>query len=287
MFLCFQAQKIGHQSENWWPKYRCKKLTYLIIEKSPPGFRSCLLCFKQAGWWPSGLLLFRIFYFSAPASSFASPHAPHIAPLSAFSSGVGLFCDGEPSARHRANVGLKMCESSLFTRGFTHFGSFRGKKMAPEPKIRCLYIFLFHFAPLFLWPPAYEFCGFSQKRGHRSPCDFTVEKWPRPPVGKKKSEPTHYQMHQFAQNNTYSDVFQSLLSIQRSPIYHTFMFFVQSRSAARLHQTVLLEDILRPHHPIFHTQLQLTFRKKNQVLFLSVHLSEKLLRCSCLTTITF
>ena len=44
----------------------------------------------------------------------------------------------------------KMCESSLFTRGFTHFGSFRGKRMAPEPKLRCLYIFLFHFAPLIL-----------------------------------------------------------------------------------------------------------------------------------------
>ena len=80
-----------------------------------------------------------------------------------------------------------MCESSLFTRGFTHFGSFRGKRMAPEPKLRCLYIFLFHFAPLFLWPPAYEFCGFSQKRGHRSPCNFTVEKWPRPPVDKKRA----------------------------------------------------------------------------------------------------
>lgn len=44
----------------------------------------------------------------------------------------------------------KMCESSLFTRGFTHFGSFRGKRMAPEPKLRCLYIFLFHFAPLII-----------------------------------------------------------------------------------------------------------------------------------------
>ena len=44
----------------------------------------------------------------------------------------------------------KMCESSLFTRGFTHFGSFRGKRMAPERKLRCLYIFLFHFAPLIL-----------------------------------------------------------------------------------------------------------------------------------------
>ena len=36
------------------------------------------------------------------------------------------------------------------TKGFAHFGSFRGKRMAPEPKLRCLYIFLFHFAPLFL-----------------------------------------------------------------------------------------------------------------------------------------
>lgn len=81
----------------------------------------------------------------------------------------------------------KMCESSLFTRSFTHFGSFRGKRMAPEPKLRCLYIFLFHFSPLILWPPAYQFCGFSQKRAHRSPCDFTVEKWPRPPAGMKKA----------------------------------------------------------------------------------------------------
>lgn len=81
----------------------------------------------------------------------------------------------------------KMCESSLFTRGFTHFGSFRGKRMAPEPKLRRLYIFLFHFAPLILWPPAYEFCGFSQKRGHRSPCDFTTEKWPRPRRGQKRA----------------------------------------------------------------------------------------------------
>ena len=44
----------------------------------------------------------------------------------------------------------KMCESPLFTRGFTHFGSFRGKRMAPERKLRCLYIFLFHFGPLIL-----------------------------------------------------------------------------------------------------------------------------------------
>jgi len=44
----------------------------------------------------------------------------------------------------------KMCESSLFSRSFTHFGSFRGKRMAPKPKLRCLYIFLFHFAPLIL-----------------------------------------------------------------------------------------------------------------------------------------
>lgn len=44
----------------------------------------------------------------------------------------------------------KMCESSLFTRGFTHFGSFRKKRMAPEPNLRCLYVFLFHFAPLIL-----------------------------------------------------------------------------------------------------------------------------------------
>ena len=45
---------------------------------------------------------------------------------------------------------LKMCESSLFTRGFTHFGSFRGKRKASEPKLRCLHILLFHFAPLIL-----------------------------------------------------------------------------------------------------------------------------------------
>ena len=62
------------------------------------------------------------------------------------------------------------------TKGFAHFGSFWEKRMAPEPKLRCLYIFLFHFAPLILWPPAYQFCGFSQKRAHQSPCDFTVEK---------------------------------------------------------------------------------------------------------------
>lgn len=44
----------------------------------------------------------------------------------------------------------KMCENSLFTRVFTHFGSFRGKRKTPELKLRCPYIFLFHFAPLIL-----------------------------------------------------------------------------------------------------------------------------------------
>lgn len=39
----------------------------------------------------------------------------------------------------------KMCESSLFSRSFTHFGSFRGKRMAPERKLRCLYIFSLRF----------------------------------------------------------------------------------------------------------------------------------------------
>ena len=126
----------------------------------------------------------------------------------------------------------KMCESSLFSRSFTHFGSFRGKRMAPKPKLRCLYIFQFHFAPLILWPPAYEFCGFSQKRGHRSPCDFTVEKWPRPRWD-KKSESTHYQIRQFAQNNTYLDVFQSLLSIQRSPVYYTLSFYYSTKCTTK------------------------------------------------------
>lgn len=60
----------------------------------------------------SELLYFRIFYFSVPAASFVSPHAPHTAPLSAFSSGVGLSCDGEPSAWHRANVGLTVPSST-------------------------------------------------------------------------------------------------------------------------------------------------------------------------------
>ena len=32
--------------------------------------------------------------------------------------------------------------------------------MAPEPNLRCLYIFLFHFAPLILSFPVDEFCGF-------------------------------------------------------------------------------------------------------------------------------
>ena len=42
---------------------------------------------------------------------------------------------------------------------------------------------------------------------------------------KKKSEPTHYHMYQFAQNNTDSDVLQSLSSAKRSPVYHTFAVF--------------------------------------------------------------
>ena len=45
------------------------------------------------------------------------------------------------------------------------------------------------------------------------------------PLGKKKSKPTHYHMYQFAQNNTDSDVLQSLSSAKRSPVYHTFAVF--------------------------------------------------------------
>ena len=265
MFLCFQAQKIGHQLENWWPKYRCKKLTYLIIEKSPSGFRSCLLCFKQAGWWPSGLLLFRIFYFSASLFlCFATrpSHCPTVGFF--FRDGIVLrwsaFCPtqgkrgayrsvqhssifnrqcflnlkaDQPLLRERISNHAVKCAKAPCLREVSHtLGSFRGKRMAPEPKLRCLYIFLFHFAPLILWPPAYEFCGFSQKRGHRSPCDFTVEKWPRPRWG-KKSESTHYQIRQFAQNNTYLDVFQSLLSIQRSPVYYTLSFYYSTKCTTK------------------------------------------------------
>jgi len=52
-------------------------------------------------------------------------------------------------------------------------------------------------------------------------------------VGAKKSEPTHYQIHQFAQSNTYSDVFQSLLSIQRSPVYYTLSFYYSTKRATK------------------------------------------------------
>ena len=81
-----------------------------------------------------------------------------------------------------------------------------------------------------------------------------------PSVGQKKSEPTHYHMYQFAQNNTDSDVLQSLSSAKRSPVYHTFAVFCSIKNHAHLHQTVLLVDILQPHHPNFHKQFQLTFR---------------------------
>ena len=144
----------------------------------------------------------------------------------------------------------KMCESSLFTRGFTHFGSFRGKRMALERKLRCLYIFLFHFAPLILWPPAYQFCVFSRKRGHRSPCDFTVEKCPRPPAGQKKSESTHYQIHQFARNNTYSDVFQSLLSIQTSPVYYTLSLYYSTKRATKCKNIFEASKFSSQIHPV-------------------------------------
>ena len=105
-----------------------------------------------------------------------------------------------------------MCESSLFTRGFTHFGSFRGKRMAPEPKLRCLYIFQFHFAVF--------------HRKGRTGLRVTSPQRSNPgPGGAKKSESTHYQTRQFAQNNTCSDVFQSLFFIQKkSYLSHICVF---------------------------------------------------------------
>lgn len=70
----------------------------------------------------------------------------------------------------------KMCESSLFTRGFTHFGSFRGKKNGTGTATPMPVHSPISFCAVIARPLAYEFCGFSQERGHRSPCDFTVEK---------------------------------------------------------------------------------------------------------------
>ena len=70
----------------------------------------------------------------------------------------------------------KAYEKFRIARFFTRFGSFRGKRKAPEPKPRCLCIHLVHFAPILLGPPAYEFCVFSHERGHRSTDDFTTEK---------------------------------------------------------------------------------------------------------------
>ena len=51
-------------------------------------------------------------------------------------------------------------------------------------------------------------------------------------------------------------------SLQRkeAPFITHLLFSVQSKNHAHLHQTVLLVDILQPHHPNFHKQFQLTFR---------------------------
>ena len=68
-----------------------------------------------------------------------------------------------------------------------------------------------------------------------------------PSVGQKKSEPTHYHMYQFAQNNTHPDVFQSLLPIQRSPIYHTFAF--SSLTKTSLYALLLIRT---PHFLGYH-----------------------------------
>ena len=128
---------------------------------------------------------------------------------------------------------LKRAKSPMlqgFSRALVCFG---GKQKAPEHSPRCPHLHLVHFAPILPGPPAYEFCVFSHERGHRSSVDFTTEKWPRPPAGAKKSEPTHYQIHQFTQSNTYSDVFQSLLSIQRSPVYYTLSFYYSTKRATK------------------------------------------------------
>ena len=52
----------------------------------------------------------------------------------------------------------------------------------------------------------------------------------------KKSESTHYQTRQFAQGNIYLDVLQSLSSFRRSPIYHTFVFFLYFKNPSALLQ---------------------------------------------------
>ena len=47
---------------------------------------------------------------------------------------------------------------------------------------------------------------------------------------------------------------------KEAPFITHLLFSVQSKNHAHLHQTVLLVDILQPHHPNFHKQFQLTFR---------------------------
>lgn len=71
---------------------------------------------------------------------------------------------------------LKRAKSPML-QGFSHaLVCFGGKQKAPEHSPRCPHLHLVHFAPILPGPPAYEFCVFSHERGHRSPCDFTVEK---------------------------------------------------------------------------------------------------------------
>ena len=138
------------------------------------------------------------------------------------------------------------------------------------------------------------------------------------PGGAKKSESTHYQTRQFAQNNTCSDVFQSLFFIQKkSYLSHICVFSLLQELFSTFADLcfhllggflILCADrdiglefrlgagertTMEQLYVKWRQDISLAFRqktfsfKKNQVLFLSVHLSEKLLRCSCLTTITF
>lgn len=128
---------------------------------------------------------------------------------------------------------LKRAKSPML-QGFSHaLVRFGGKQKAPERSPRCPHLHLVHFAPLIPGPRPMNFAFFHTKGATGLLLTSPQRSDPGPQWGQKKSEPTHYQIHQFAQSNTYSDVFQSLLSIQRSPVYYTLSFYYSTKRATK------------------------------------------------------
>ena len=128
---------------------------------------------------------------------------------------------------------VKRAKSPML-QGFSHaLVRFGGKQKAPERSPRCPHLHLVHFAPLIPGPRPMNFAFFHTKGATGLLLTSPQRSDPGPQWGQKKSEPTHYQIHQFAQSNTYSDVFQSLLSIQRSPVYYTLSFYYSTKRATK------------------------------------------------------